>query len=177
MRSFKSHAPLIGLGIVAVDQGSKLLARAFVPLCDAAACETHRILGPIGFLRVENRGSALGFVQGLALWTSLALVALALVPIIGKRLSTPATRRGVWLLLGGALANAFDRVAWGGVTDFLDPGGVVVFNLADVALLIGCVLSTAALIGASRAKSSSPTSVGRFGPRRANQGVWEGGDE
>lgn len=149
MRSFLPRAPMIGLAVVVADQASKAFARALLPLCAAKGCPTLRVLGPVGFLRVENRGSAFGLAQGLGLWTGLALIGLALLPVIARRSGTPAGRLGAWLLLGGALANLLDRLASGGVTDLLDPGGFIVFNLADVALVFGCLLSTHTLVKAT----------------------------
>ena len=46
-----------------------------------------------------------------------------------------------WLILGGALGNAFDRIInGGGVTDFIDFHFWPVFNVADSAVSIGVVL-------------------------------------
>ena len=36
----------------------------------------------------------------------------------------------------------FDRLLLGSVTDFIDVGLPIVFNLADLALAVGCVLVT-----------------------------------
>ncbi|HAS09045.1 MAG TPA: lipoprotein signal peptidase, partial [Acidimicrobiaceae bacterium] len=44
------------------------------------------------------------------------------------------------LLLGGAVANLVDRLIGGTVVDFLDLGWWPSFNLADVALVVGCGL-------------------------------------
>lgn len=44
------------------------------------------------------------------------------------------------LLLGGAIANLGDRLLGGSVVDFLDLGWWPSFNLADAALVIGCLL-------------------------------------
>ena len=158
------RAPLIGLVVILADQLSKAAARVFLPLCEGAGCSTLRILGPVGFLRVENRGSAFGLVQGFGLWTVLAIVGLLLIPVIAARSATSGGRFGTWLLLGGAVANLLDRLIWGGVTDFLDPGGFVVFNVADVALLVGCVLSTRALAQGPVDTHSGVTGIGGFRP-------------
>lgn len=44
------------------------------------------------------------------------------------------------LVVGGAVANLVDRVMGGSVVDFLDVGWWPSFNLADAALVMGCVL-------------------------------------
>lgn len=44
------------------------------------------------------------------------------------------------LVVGGAVANLGDRAIGGTVVDFLDVGWWPAFNVADIALSIGCVL-------------------------------------
>jgi signal peptidase II len=44
------------------------------------------------------------------------------------------------LVLGGALANAVDRVVQGYVVDFIDLQRWPVFNVADMAIVVGIVL-------------------------------------
>jgi signal peptidase II len=55
----------------------------------------------------------------------------------------------VGLQLGGALGNVFDRIAFGGVTDFIDAGAGVTFNMADVALVAGMLLAVPLLMASS----------------------------
>lgn len=43
-------------------------------------------------------------------------------------------------LLGGAVVNLGDRILGGSVVDFLDLGWWPSFNLANVALVTGCIL-------------------------------------
>lgn len=47
---------------------------------------------------------------------------------------------GLWLVIGGSLGNIADRVVYGGVVDFLSFGFLPVFNLADVAIVVGMLL-------------------------------------
>ena len=52
---------------------------------------------------------------------------------------------GVNLQVGGGLGNVLDRLLLGGATDVLYPGWGPVWNLADVALVLGTLLATWAL--------------------------------
>lgn len=44
------------------------------------------------------------------------------------------------LIMGGAIGNLFDRLLFGYVVDFLDFKIWPVFNVADSAITVGCVL-------------------------------------
>ncbi|MDO9573693.1 MAG: signal peptidase II, partial [Candidatus Contubernalis sp.] len=46
---------------------------------------------------------------------------------------------GLTLIIAGALGNLIDRVRFGYVIDFLDFGFWPVFNIADMALVVGAV--------------------------------------
>jgi lipoprotein signal peptidase len=56
---------------------------------------------------------------------------------------------------GGALGNALDRLLIGGATDVLYVGWGPVWNLADVALIVGTVLATRALVRWRSAQESA----------------------
>ena len=47
---------------------------------------------------------------------------------------------GGGMLIGGSLGNLIDRVARGGVTDFLDPVAWPAFNVADIGIVCGVAL-------------------------------------
>ncbi len=71
-----------------------------------------------------------------------AIVIIALLLRVGRRLS--ATAFGLALVLGGALGNAWDRIEYKVVTDFLEVHIVHYhwpdFNVADSAIVIGGIL-------------------------------------
>jgi hypothetical protein len=98
-------------------------------------------------VRTANAGSAFGFQQGWWIWVALAACGVLLIPVYGRwqhgagRL--PAL--GVGLQVGGALANLLDRLLLGGASDVLYLGGLLTWNLADVALLGGTLIATWAL--------------------------------
>ncbi|HLG51275.1 MAG TPA: signal peptidase II, partial [Chloroflexota bacterium] len=84
----------------------------------------------------------------VSLSTLVALLGLLLVPLYARWLRHTG-RLGalaVGLQVGGALSNLADRVVAGTSLDYL-PVGTVVFNLADVALVLGMVLAVGLLAG------------------------------
>jgi signal peptidase II len=139
---------LVAVASVLIDQGSKAFARGYLPICE----ESHTscggsAAGPIALVRVENAGSVGGWAQGLELWTVVAALAVVALFLYGRSLPKPGLSLAWGLALGGAAGNLVDRVAFGGVTDFIRfaPFGtaVIVFNIADVALALGGIgLST-----------------------------------
>ncbi|MBI4299604.1 MAG: signal peptidase II [Chloroflexi bacterium] len=154
---------------IAVDQALKAYVRQSLALCPAppvSGCDRLDLAGPLGFVRVENAGSAFGFLQGLWLWLLLAALGILLVPLYGRRLGLAGWKAplAVGLQVGGALANLADRLLYGGVTDFIDLGHGPIFNPADVALAIGMALAVRALLrrraSAAAVKPTSPALAG-----------------
>jgi signal peptidase II len=99
-------------------------------------------------IRGENRGGLFGMVQGSAPLLALLSVGVILALVIyheRERLPrvSPLTV-GVGLLIGGAIGNLIDRVAFGYVLDFIDVGvGSLrfwTFNIADAGISLGIVI-------------------------------------
>lgn len=116
---------------IIVDLGTKVWARA--ALADGAID-----LGWVALRLAENPGVAFSLGASAPAWlvitiTSGAVVAIAVMAMRGV-LHPPAA---AGLLLGGGLANLFDRLADGTVTDMIDLGWFPSFNVADVALNVG----------------------------------------
>ena len=89
---------------------------------------------------VLNPGAAFGI---LAHQRSFVIVMGIVIVILGG-LFSPYIRRqcrifrcGTALLLGGALGNLIDRVRFGHVIDFFDFRIWPVFNIADIAIVVG----------------------------------------
>ena len=59
-------------------------------------------------------------------------------------------RAGLWLVFAGGLSNLYDRLRYGYVIDFLEFDFIrfPVFNVADVCVVLGCVLAFIALLRA-----------------------------
>lgn len=104
------------------------------------------IVGNFVMLRLlHNPGIAWGvrLPGGIQLW-AIATALLAVLWAAGRecraRTHDPASLLGFGLLIGGAVANIFDRLPDGLVTDYFSIGTFPVFNLADACICIGAGL-------------------------------------
>lgn len=93
---------------------------------------------------VQNKGASFGMLAGgmgsRILLSVISLgVALVMLGWLG-RVKSPLVATAISFIIGGALGNLYDRVAYGYVIDFLDFSGLYfpwVFNIADTAINIG----------------------------------------
>ena len=94
------------------------------------------------FTYLENRGAAWGIFSDNN-WILLIFVPI-LIFIIGLYLYKISNSKFEkilgGLIVGGALGNYIDRLFRGYVVDFLDFKVWPVFNLADVFIVVGCIL-------------------------------------
>lgn len=93
------------------------------------------------FILVRNTGAAFGILAGQR-WLFMLIAGLSVAGMIGifyyyrpRRL----TQLALGCVGGGALGNAADRILYGSVVDFVSVGWWPVFNLADVAIVSGCI--------------------------------------
>ena len=161
-RRFALEAGVIA-GVVAVDQATKLLVRAEVPIHGTVPV----IPDLLNIVHVRNTGAAFGFLNAVDFPYKAAVVALvATAALIGialyaARMSSHErlARIGLALILGGAVGNLIDRLALGSVVDFVDVvlGGwhFWAFNVADAAITVGVVAMLADMIGLDRHVSST----------------------
>lgn len=130
------RAGALAVAVIAVDQMTKAMVRASIPVGD------HRAFLPgIDLTNVRNRGIAFGlFTDSGAV---LALVTVAALGALVVYFARHAERRLIWvptgLLVGGALGNMFDRLVRGGVTDFIDVPLWPAFNAADMSITFGVI--------------------------------------
>lgn len=97
---------------------------------------------------VWNQGISYGLLPqegvagrlGLILFASAASLALA---VWLARLTSPLAAASIGLIIGGAIGNAIDRIAYGAVADFFSLHAFgyqwYVFNIADTAIVAGVV--------------------------------------
>jgi signal peptidase II len=157
-----------------LDQGSKAWART-LPVtpagCTTAELAAHRCRGipqPVisGYWEWElaaNDGIAFSSFRGKRIVLSLlAVAALVMIGVMAAR-TRPEERIKRWalaLIFGGALGNLFDRVLEGAVIDFVrwrvDDHRWPIFNVADVALVIGVALLLLETVVARRRAATLP---------------------
>lgn len=130
-----------GAAIVGLDQWTKALVRATVPLGTDWLPDGLSWLLPYARIRHwYNTGAAFGIFQnGNLVFTILAIVVILLILYY-----FPRTQRNDWWLrvamilqFAGAAGNLVDRLMFGHVTDFLSVGRFAIFNVADASISVG----------------------------------------
>ena len=121
--------------IVLLDQLTKFLARNISESIPLIKNVFHLTL-------IKNTGAGFGILQGqvwILIFISLIVIGLILFKI-DKILKKKEYIWSFGLILGGAIGNLIDRIAFGFVTDFLDFRIWPAFNIADSALVVGVIL-------------------------------------
>jgi len=131
--------------VIVLDRITKTLV-----LQSVAPGETVVLGSFLNLVLVFNKGAAFSFLAGASGWQSgffAAVAAIASVVITVLIVRHPANRllaAGLALILGGALGNLWDRLAWGQVVDFVDVHAAgwhwPAFNVADSGITIGAAL-------------------------------------
>ncbi|MER5173131.1 MULTISPECIES: signal peptidase II [Thioclava] len=141
-------AALWAFVILVLDQASKYIVVHLMQLDQRLAID---VLPPfLNFRMAWNRGVNFGLFSGDTDYTRLILIALALVIAawvgiwIARKPQRPLVQVSAGLLIGGALGNVIDRIAYGAVADFINtslPGwqNPFSFNVADIAIFVGAV--------------------------------------
>ena len=133
------------LGIVALDQFTKaLIMRSMVP-----GQSIPLVQDVFHLTYVLNPGAAFGILsnQRMFLLITGAVLILATAyfyPLLKK--SDGFLRLGATAILSGAVANLIDRVQTGYVVDFIDFRIWPVFNVADIAIVVGMGLMIYAIL-------------------------------
>ena len=147
MREF-SMLKWLWLSLLAIilDQGSKLAITSSMQLY-----QSIQVMPYFRLTYVHNTGAAFSFLSEAGGWqrwffAGLALVISAVIAVWLSRLKPHETLLAVALslVLGGAIGNLIDRLAYGYVIDFLDVYYQTwhwpAFNIADSAITLGVVL-------------------------------------
>jgi signal peptidase II len=142
-----SMAPWLGIAaiILLIDQLTKIvILKTFVEH------ESKTITSFFNLALVYNPGASFGFLGDAGGWQRWFFTAIAIgaVVFILYLLRQHATQRlfcwALSLILGGAIGNVIDRIAYGKVVDFLDfhyaRTHFPTFNVADIAISIGAIL-------------------------------------
>jgi signal peptidase II len=147
-RSGGSLTPWLGIAFIVIllDQISKItIARTFMH------GEGKTITSFFNLVLAYNEGAAFSFLAAQGGWQRYLFggIAVAAVIVIVYLLRKHAGQRmfcwALALIMGGALGNLIDRIAYGHVIDFLDfhlngVGHFPAFNIADSGITIGAIL-------------------------------------
>jgi signal peptidase II len=137
------------------DQLTKRLVTSQLDLGDSVD-----LVGPLTIHHVRNSGIAFGLfpsaTAGVIVVTAIAIGwMLWFFWRSGSR--HPVLPAALGLVIGGSLANLFDRVRLGHVTDFLDLPWWPAFNLADTFIVVGVgILLFALALGDRPPKPPAP---------------------
>jgi signal peptidase II len=149
---------------LALDQASKLW---LLDIFDIAHRGTVRVTPFFDLVLAWNIGISFGWLQNDGQAAQLALMAVKAVAVVALaiwmlRSQTVLATVALGMIIGGAIGNAIDRLAYGAVVDFalfhVEIAGKVynwyVFNLADVAIVAGvAALLYDSFIGVPAAKA------------------------
>lgn len=138
--------PWLGLALIILiaDQFTKVMITGYYQLGDSTTVTRF-----FNVVRAHNSGAAFSFLAGASGWqrwffTAIGIVAaLFIVWMLRSHASQKLFAFAMACILGGAVGNVIDRVAYGYVVDFLQfhyagwyfPS----FNVADSAITIGAI--------------------------------------
>ena len=141
---------LAAIVTLALDQASKLW---LLDIFDIARRGTVQVTPFFDLVLAWNIGISFGWLQNDGQAAQLALMAVKAVAVVALaiwmvRSQTVTATVALGMIIGGAIGNAIDRLAYGAVVDFalfhVEIAGKVynwyVFNLADVAIVAGVAL-------------------------------------
>jgi signal peptidase II len=150
MTEVNGRSPLVWLWLavlaVVLDQVTKIAAEYFLTYAQPVY-----LLPVLDFTLLYNRGAAFSFLadqEGWQRWffTAVSTGVSVMLIVWLKRLP----RGSVWLpvaltlILGGAIGNLIDRIAYGHVVDFISVhwgnSYFPAFNIADSAITLGAVM-------------------------------------
>jgi signal peptidase II len=138
---------IAGIVTLVLDQASKLW---LLFVLDIARRGTVKVTPFFDLVLAWNVGISFGWFQNdsflaQAVLTTIKAVAVVVLAIWMARSRTLLATVALGLIIGGAIGNAIDRVAYGAVVDFAlfhvqigaNTFNWYVFNLADVAIVAG----------------------------------------
>jgi signal peptidase II len=147
--------------MVGCDQATKVIARDAL---DESGPLSY-LSGTIRLQLVENPGAFLSLGAGLSESMRFWIFSVAVAVFLAASLWTVFRRNdldrfttiGITLMVAGGVGNLIDRLARGTVTDFLNLGvgslRTGIFNVADIAIVVGCILMILSTFRDSRVRS------------------------
>ena len=161
---------LASLAIIAADQTLKAWVVRNIPLNASAAQQRALIPGVVHLTHIRNSGVAFGMFSG-GRWLFLALLAAFCVivvwALVRHKLTAPWERWLAVLAMAGAIGNGIDRALYGYVVDMfeLEFMHFAVFNIADIAINVCCILFVLLMLLRSRDWKAGRTERPELGDR------------
>lgn len=137
---------IIVVGVMAIDQLTKWIVRA-----NMCVGESVDIIGNFFCLKyIKNTGTAFSMFEN-NLWITLGLTTGLLVVCLFFILHEwRSGSRGIAIAMSfvfaGGMSNLVDRFMLGFVTDMISVGSFAIFNVADIAVTLGCVFVVVVLL-------------------------------
>lgn len=136
----------IAIVVIVIDQITKWVASSSLTLH-----EQNPVMPSFNFTLMHNYGAAFSFLSNAGGWqrwffTIIAIVISVVLMVWITRLKANEKWLGIalGLVLGGAIGNLIDRMAYGYVVDFIqwyyDRFYWPAFNIADAAISVGAVI-------------------------------------
>lgn len=137
---------LIGVLLIALDQITKYMVRANMQPGDRIP-----VIGNwMSIYYVQNTGTAFSMFAGnrfVTIFLTSALIILCIIFIVKEGSEKVSLIPVLFTFVAaGGISNMIDRLALGYVTDMISCGKFAVFNVADIGVTCGCILTMIALI-------------------------------
>lgn len=148
---------ILTIAILIIDQLTKIIA-----IDNLKDGNTINIVGDfVNLTYVENYGAGFGILQNarwLFIIVTIAII-IAMIYFAKTNKNNTMLKISVYILLGGAIGNLVDRILRGYVVDFIDIRfgelyDFPVFNIADIAVVIGAILLAVAIFKQEKEKEN-----------------------
>jgi signal peptidase II len=149
----KAVYPLIAAVVIVLDQITKYLVRSNMQPGDSIP-----LIGSwLRLLYVRNTGTAFSMFSGNK-WITVALTSVLIIACIiyvihEARSGSRVVSILLTFVIAGGVSNMIDRLALGYVTDMISCWSFAVFNVADIAVTCGCILTVLWIIMEMRKES------------------------
>jgi signal peptidase II len=158
---------LFTLAMVGCDHATKVVAQSALPHHGAVPI----VSGVLDLRYAENRDTAFSLLRQLhfpgkgVVLVAFSTIGLALVALAWwrRRRASNLEQAAFALIVAGAFGNAIDRLLRGYVIDFIEIHRWPVFNVADIAIVVGAVLlAIQAFRRAGPGRAEAPPAERRF---------------
>lgn len=129
---------LIFILVLLLDQISKKLVTNSFQIGESKVI----LEGFLALTYIHNAGAAFGILQG-KFWFFLITASVVIIALVFYNLKyspIPIVQYASALIAGGSLGNLIDRILYGSVIDFFSIGWWPIFNIADMAIVLGGIL-------------------------------------